>query len=74
MQIRHIQDFRNDKALRDALQIVATENEYHPVREYLLSLKWDGVERVRYALKHFLGTNGSDILKWRHSRPIIKKK
>ena len=39
---------------------MATENEYHPVREYLLSLKWDGVERVRYALKHFLGTNGSD--------------
>ena len=52
--------FRNDKALRDALQIVATENEYHPVREYLRSLQWDGVERVRYALKHFLGTSGSD--------------
>ena len=52
--------FRNDKALRDALQIVATENEYHPVREYLLSLKWDGVEHIRYGLKHFLGSSGSD--------------
>ena len=45
--------FRNDKAVRDAMQIVATENEYHPVREYLDSLIWDGVERVKYALPHF---------------------
>lgn len=25
--------YRNDKAVRDAMQIVATENEYHPVRK-----------------------------------------
>ncbi len=52
--------FRNDKAIRDAMQIVASENEYHPVREYLLSLEWDGVERIRQALPHFLGTSGSE--------------
>ena len=52
--------YRNDKAVRDAMQIVATENEYHPVRNWLKSLEWDGIERVRYALPHFLGTSGSD--------------
>ena len=52
--------FRNDKAVRDALQIVATEYEYHPVREYLSALQWDGVERVRFALPHFLGTAGTE--------------
>lgn len=52
--------YRNDKAVRDAMQIVATENEYHPVRNWLRSLEWDGIERVRYALPHFLGTSGSD--------------
>jgi len=52
--------YRNDKAVRDAMQIVATENEYHPVRNWLKSLEWDGTERVRYALPHFLGTSGSD--------------
>ena len=52
--------FRNDKAIRDALQIVASENEYHPVRDHLLSLKWDGVRRIRNALPHFLGTTGND--------------
>ena len=34
--------YRNDKAVRDAMQIVATENEYHPVRNWLKSLEWDG--------------------------------
>lgn len=52
--------FRDDKKLGEALQIVAAKNGYHPVREYLRNLKWDGVERVRYALPHFLGTSGSD--------------
>ncbi|MBO6308231.1 MAG: virulence-associated protein E [Oribacterium sp.] len=52
--------FRGDKALNAALQIVATKYGYHPVREYLMNLKWDGVERVRYALPHFLGTSESD--------------
>lgn len=52
--------YRNDKAVRDAMQIVATENEYHPVINWLKSLEWDGIARVRYALPHFLGTSGSD--------------
>lgn len=52
--------FRNDKAIRDAMQIVASENEYHPVRNYLLSLKWDGKSRIREALPRYLGTSGSD--------------
>lgn len=50
----------NEKKIRDAMQIVATENEYHPVRDFLNNLEWDGKERVRYALKHFLGASGSD--------------
>ena len=44
----------NERRIRAGMQIVATENEYHPIREYLKSLKWDGKERVRHALPHFL--------------------
>ena len=35
----------------------ANENRYHPVRDYLNSLQWDGTERIRYALHHFLGAD-----------------
>ena len=63
--IRHYMEkyyhYRNDKSLQHALQIVAAEREYHPVRDYLTDLRWDGVERVRYALPHFLGASGSDF-------------
>lgn len=54
--------FKSDKAMRDALQIVATEHEYHLVREKLLGLKWDGMSRVRTALKHFLGASDSEYV------------
>jgi len=34
---------------------VADENEFHPVREYLASLKWDGVKRLDNWLIYYLG-------------------
>lgn len=50
----------NDKNIARAMHIVANENSYHPVRDYLSRLVWDGKERVRYALHHFLGADTSD--------------
>lgn len=52
--------YRSDKALKQAMVIVAAESEYHPVREYLDSLVWDKVPRIRGALHHFLGADESD--------------
>ena len=37
--------------------MVANENRYHPIRDRLNSLEWDGTERIRYALHHFLGAD-----------------
>lgn len=48
------------KLIEEALHIVANRNAYHPIRDFLNSLEWDGVERVRYALRHFLGADDSD--------------
>ena len=47
----------SEKKAENAIQIVANENRYHPVRDYLNSLQWDGTERIRYALHHFLGAD-----------------
>jgi predicted P-loop ATPase len=54
-------DLNNDKYLRKAVSIVATRYSYHPIREYLNGLHWDGTERIRYALHHFLGADTSDL-------------
>ena len=48
------------KLIEEALHIVANRNSYHPVRDFLNSLEWDGQERVRFALRHFLGADDSD--------------
>ena len=48
------------KLIEEALHIVANRNSYHPVRDFLNSLEWDGQERIRFALRHFLGADASD--------------
>ncbi len=51
----------SEKKILTALRIVANSNSYHPVREYLNHLDWDGTPRVRFALHHFLGAEVSDL-------------
>ena len=39
----------------DAVNVVATENKFHPVRDYLDACTWDGVPRVETLLVDYLG-------------------
>lgn len=41
--------------IQDAVITVARGNRFHPIREYLLSLKWDGVSRLPTWLKRAFG-------------------
>lgn len=50
----------NEKRIDDAIKVVANENRYHPVQDRLNSFVWDGKERIRYALHHFLGAEVSN--------------
>lgn len=49
-----------EKKIEDAVKIIANENRYHPVCDFLNSLQWDGTERIRYCLHHFLGSDLND--------------
>ena len=51
---------RSEKLIYPALNIVSTAQAFHPIRDRLNSLVWDGVPRVRVALHHFLGAEVSD--------------
>ena len=51
----------SEKNVQHALDVVIANHHYHPICEYLNALEWDGQERVRYALHHFLGADTSDL-------------
>lgn len=49
-----------DTALEKVVDIVANNNSFHPVRDKLESLHWDGTPRIATALHHFLGAEVND--------------
>ena len=50
----------SEKKILDAADFAARQNSYHPVRDYLNSLSWDGTGRIRYCLRHFLGASADE--------------
>ncbi len=34
--------------IQDAVMVIANENRYHPVRDFLNALQWDFIERIRF--------------------------
>ena len=49
---------RND--FYDALKNVSIQNKFHPIRDILEGLKWDGKEHIRGLLPNFLGADDSE--------------
>lgn len=45
----------NNGDVSDAMLVTAEQNRFHPVRDWLLGLKWDGKGRVEYALNDWFG-------------------
>ena len=52
----------SEKKIQKAITIVADNNQYHPIQDYLNSLEWDGTERIRYALTKYLGAEDSEYV------------
>ena len=60
LYMESIYGLTSENKIADAADIVADENSYHPIRDYLSGLTWDGQERIRYCLRHFLGAEADD--------------
>lgn len=50
----------SEKKIADAADLAAHQNNYHPVRDYLNGLTWDGTERIASCLRHFLGASADE--------------
>lgn len=59
---------RHKERLADALAVVAAKNSFHPVRDYLDSLEWDGKKRLESVFIDFLGVEDNE-----HIRLLTKK-
>lgn len=46
--------------VHDAIERYARDHAFHPVRDYLNSLKWDGNERIRTWLSDYLGAEQNE--------------
>lgn len=50
----------HEKNVPRAIDIIAHQNAYHPIRDYLNGLQWDGVERIRDIFPRYLGAERSE--------------
>ncbi len=48
---------KNDRIIRKAISIAASETSYHPIKKFLEGLVWDGQERIRYMATKYLGAD-----------------
>jgi putative DNA primase/helicase len=52
----------NREIAGQAVQTIAREHPFHPIRDYLNSLVWDGIERIDNWLTLYLGVGPSDYV------------
>lgn len=50
----------NEKSMRTALDIISNENSFHPIKQYLEGLHWDGTSRMRALLPKYLGCDDDE--------------
>lgn len=50
----------NEKKLDDALRIVFAENKYHPIKDIIESIKWDGTPRIKEFLCKWMGVEDDE--------------
>lgn len=57
----NVAGFESDKKLRNVITEAALDNSYHPVKQYLESIVWDGVPRVEKMFTTFLSAKDCEL-------------
>lgn len=51
----------NEKMIERAIRVISKENSYHPIRDELNSLTWDGKDRLSKVLTKYLGVEATPL-------------
>jgi predicted P-loop ATPase len=62
---------RGKDNIKDAVTITALKNRFHPVREYLESVVWDGTKRLETLFCDYLGADKSDYVKFVTRKTLV---
>ena len=62
MYLEENYELTSERVIKAGVDIVSNENKYHPIREKLGSLVWDGKERIKDVLHHFLGADQNNYV------------
>jgi predicted P-loop ATPase len=57
--------------INEAITVIAAENSFHPIKDYLESLEWDGVPRIDTWLKVFCSAQASEPYLSAVSRKVL---
>jgi predicted P-loop ATPase len=57
--------------LAEALEAIALQDKYHPVKEYFESLKWDGIKRLDRLLVDYAGAEDNEYVRAVGAKPLI---
>lgn len=60
----HYAGLNNPQVMRTTFETMAKENSFHPVRDYLNALKWDGTPRLDTLYIDYLGAEDKDYSRW----------
>lgn len=55
--LERVYGIEGEKKIMDAHRLVAQNNQYHPIREYLDKLSWDGMRRLETVFIDYLGVS-----------------
>lgn len=58
----------SSQKIDDSIAIEVERNGFHPIRQYLLSLRWDGVKRIDTLLVDYFGTDNTQ-----YTKAVIRK-
>ena len=62
LYLEHNYGLTSERCIKIGLDVAAHQNSFHPIRDELEGMLWDGTPRIRNALHHFLGADVNDYV------------